>query len=93
MSSVSNAARRRILVACFLMSLFTFAATIKFNRHCSICSKPVKVKYALTLGVIGYLDAFDIIHKSCMADWNGNGDVLNFYSLDLLNSDSQKHSG
>ena len=67
MSSVSNAARRRILLACFVMSLFTFAATIKFNRHCSICSKPVKVENALTLGVLGYLDDFDIIHESCMA--------------------------
>ncbi|HBU38551.1 MAG TPA: hypothetical protein DEB70_12210 [Planctomycetaceae bacterium] len=93
MSSVSNAARRRILLACFVMSLFTFAATIKFNRHCSICSKPVKVENALTLGVLGYLDDFDIIHESCMAVWNGNGDILNFFSLELLNSDSQKHSG
>ena len=93
MFTVSNAARRRILLACFVMSLFTFAATIKFNRHCSICSKPVKVENALTLGVLGYLDDFDIIHKGCMADWNGNGNVLNFFSLDLLNSNSQKHSG
>jgi len=53
----------------------------------------VKVEYALSLGVLGYLGDFDIIHESCMGAWSGNGDLLNFFSLGFLNNDSQKHSG
>jgi hypothetical protein len=93
MTSFLDAARLRIVVLCFVMSLFAFAATVKFNRHCPICYSPVKVEYALSLGVLGYLGDFDIIHESCMGAWSGNGDLLNFFSLGFLNNDSQKHSG
>ena len=93
MTSFLDAARLRIVVLCFVMSLFAFAASVKFNRHCPICYSPVKVEYALSLGVLGYLGDFDIIHESCMGAWSGNGDLLNFFSLEFLNNDSQKHSG
>ena len=92
MTSFLDSARLKMLVLCFVMSLFVFAATVKFNRHCPICYSPVKVEYALSLGVLGYLGDFDIIHENCMGAWSGNGDLLNFFSLEFLN-DSQKHSG
>ena len=89
MVSFLDSARLRILVMCFIMSLFTFAATIRFNRHCPVCCQPVKEEYALTLGILGYLNDYDIIHKKCLLAWNGNGDLLNFFSL----KGSQKYSG
>ena len=93
MISFLDASRLRILVLCFGMSLFVFAATVKFNRHCPVCYSPVKVEYALTLGVLGHLGDFDIIHNNCMDAWSGNGELLNFFSLEFFDNDSQKHSG
>ena len=93
MNSLLDAARLRIVMFCFVMSLFAFVATLKFNRHCPICYSPVRVEYALSLGVLGYLGDFDIIHENCMGAWSGSGDLLNFFSLEFLNNDSQKHSG
>ena len=92
MISFLDASRRRIFVLCFVMSLFAFAATVKFNRHCPICYSPVKVEYALSLGVLGYLGDFDIIHESCMGAWSGNGDLLNFFSLEDSDQESLKYS-
>ena len=92
MTSFLDAARLRIVVLCFVMSVFAFAATVKFNRHCPICYSPVKVEYALSLGVLGYLGDFDIIHESCMGAWSGNGDLLNFFSLEDSDQESLKYS-
>ena len=92
MTSFLDAARLRIVVLSFVMSLFAFAATVKFNRHCPICYSPVKVEYALSLGVLGYLGDFDIIHESCMGAWSGNGDLLNFFSLEDSDQESLKYS-
>ena len=92
MTSFLDAARLRVVVLCFVMSLFAFAATVKFNRHCPICYSPVKVEYALSLSVLGYLGDFDIIHESCMGAWSGNGDLLNFFSLEDSDQESLKYS-
>ena len=92
MTSFLDAARLKIVVLCFVMSLFAFAATVKFNRHCPICYSPVKVEYALSLGVLGYLGGFDIIPESCMGAWSGNGDLLNFFSLEDSDQESLKYS-
>ena len=88
MSTFLDAVRLRILVLCFLMSLFAFAANVKFNRHCPFCYLPVNVEYALTLGVLGYLSDFDIIHENCIGVWSGNGELLNFFSLESGDNDS-----
>ena len=93
MISFLDASRRRIFVLCFVMSLFAFAATVKVNRHCPVCYSPVKVEYALSLLVLGYLGDFNIVHSNCMNSWNGNGELLNFFSLEFFNKDSQTHSG
>ena len=65
-------------------------ATVKFNRHCPICYTPVKAEYALSLGVLGCLGDFDIIHENCMGAWSGNGELLNFFSLKDSDQESLK---
>ena len=92
MNSLLDAARLRIVMFCFVMSLFAFVATLKFNRHCPICYSPVRVEYALSLGVLGCLGDFDIIHENCMGAWSGNGDLLNFFSLKNSDQESLKNS-
>lgn len=81
MSSVLNAARPKILFMCLVMSLFAFAATIKFNRHCPVCCQPVTVECALTLGASGFMNDYEIIHTCCWGGSNSNSDLKNFYSL------------
>lgn len=92
MKSFLDPARLRIIVLCFILSLFAYGATYRFNRHCPVCYSPVKVEYGLTLGVLGYLGDFDIIHQACFDAWSGNGDLQNFFSLEFADNDSQKHS-
>ena len=92
MKSFLDPARLRIVVLCFILSLFAYGATYRFNRHCPVCCSPVKVEYGLTLGVLGYLGDFDIIHQACFDAWSGNGDLQNFFSLEFADNDSQKHS-
>ena len=92
MPSVLITVRLKLLVMCFVMSLFVFATTIKFNRHCPVCCQPVKVEYALTLGVSGFMNDYDIIHTSCWGAWNGTGDLRNFFSLADSEQDSLKQS-
>ena len=92
MISFLDASRRRLFVLCFVLSLFAFAATVKFNRHCPVCYSPVKVEYALSLFVSGYLGDVNIVHFNCMDAWNGNGELLNFFSLESSDQDSLKHS-
>lgn len=92
MPSVLIAVRLKLLVMCLVMSLFVFAMTIKFNRHCPVCCQPLKVEYALTLGVSGFMNDYDIIHTSCWGAWNGTGDLRNFFSLAHSEQDSLKQS-
>ena len=75
---------------CFILSLFTYGATYRFNRHCPVCYLPVQVEYGLTLGVLGFLGDFDIIHLACFDAWGGNGGLQNFFSLEFSNNDFQK---
>ena len=93
MTSFLDAARLRIVVLCFVMSLFAFAATVKFNRHCPVCYSPVKVEYAIRRCILGYLGDLHINHVNCMDAWIDNGKPVNFFSLEFFNNDSQKHSG
>ena len=90
--STTTSAQLRILVLCFIFSLFVFGARYRFNRHCPICRAPVLIEWSLTRGVLGYIGDDVVVHKKCHVIWSGNGELLNFFSLKDSDQESLKNS-